>query len=82
MWLSLISLCLGTAVLGAVFTLAMWRGQQANDKSDADLRRDLCALLNVQSVPTPIPTGPAGDRARLLVPKLDALRKTTCEREG
>jgi hypothetical protein len=79
-WLLLVSVIGGVLVLVAVFVLAMWRTQAENGRRDADLRRDLCALLTVQTVPTPIPTGPAGDRARALIPRIDALKRTTCER--
>jgi hypothetical protein len=71
---------LGVFVLGGVFTLAMWRQQAENSRRDADLRRDLCAVLTVQTVPTPIPSGPAGDRTRAILPKVEALRKTTCDK--
>lgn len=78
-FLMLLSLLGGVLVLALVFILAMWRTQAENGRRDAELRRDLCSVTEGLAVPTPLPTGPAGERARALIPKMDALRKTTCD---
>lgn len=78
-WALLASLVAGVLVLFAVFSVTAWVAQRANDRRDTQLRRDLCEVTGALAVPTPLPTGPAGERARVLVPKMDALRKTSCD---
>lgn len=81
MWLSLLSLCLGTAVLGAVFTLAMWQGQRVAEQRDTAQDAAMCELVRALTAgPSPVP-GPAGDRGRALLPLMEAVKKTAC-REG
>lgn len=90
MWALLASIAGGVLVLAVVAGVAQWRNQQELDDNQRttqhqldDLRRDLCALTTgLAGGPTPA-AGPAGDRARALAPKMDALRRTTCDmREG
>lgn len=80
-WLTLTSLVAGVVVLFAVAGFNQWIDQHENSRRDADLRAVLCDLTKVLSGgPAPLP-GPAGDRARAVIPRMDALQKTVC-REG
>jgi hypothetical protein len=80
-WLSLISLVLGVFVLGGVFALAMWRNQVEDHKRDAAQDKAMCELIRALTAgPAPAP-GPAGDRARALLPLMTAVRDSVCERD-
>lgn len=82
-WALLASIAGGVFVLAVVAGVTQWRNQQVTQHQLDDLRRDLCSLTtDLAGGPTPA-AGPAGDRARALRPKMDALRQTTCgKREG
>lgn len=80
-WTLLFSLVAGVLVLFAVFGLAAWRNQQATDRDLRQLRADLCDVTKgLSGGPTPA-AGPAGDRARDLIPKMQRLQRNSC-REG
>lgn len=83
MWALLASLIVGVVVLAGVAGVAQWRNQRDTQHQLDDLRGAMCELTEVLSGgPTPA-AGPAGDRARALAPKIDALRRTSCgKREG
>lgn len=77
-WIILITWGVAVLVLAGLFYGRIELNQRANDKRDADLRRDLCAVMTGIAVgPTP-PPGPDGDRARDLIPKMNRLRETSC----
>jgi hypothetical protein len=80
-WGVLFSLILAVSLIFTFLTANNWINEHENRERDDQLRKDLCALITVNSIPTPIPTGSAGDRTRSLLPKVEALKRTTCEEE-
>ncbi len=78
-WAILLSWGLAVVLLAGLF--AYWQGREAANERRHNREQDraMCELVTaLQGGPTP-PPGPAGDRARELIPKIEAVRKATCE---
>lgn len=78
-WVVLVGWGLAVLILAGLFSLRMEMNQRSARERDAEQDRAMCELVtSIQGGPSP-PPGPAGDRARDIITKIDRVRKATCE---
>lgn len=70
---------LAVLILAGLFSLRMEMNQRSARDRNAEQDRAMCELVtSIQGGPPP-PPGPDGDRARVIIAKIESVRKVTCE---
>ena len=77
-WIVLVGWGLAVLILAGLFSLRMEMNQRDARERDAEQDAAMCELVtSIQGGPSP-PPGPAGDRARVIIAKIERVRQATC----